>query len=154
MASPNDPIFLHLRTVALSHIPSDRGSLAAASWTPLKWIGQSNGHDWGYGQAYIEGMLAKSTLVYLLNSIVYPSHPKFTVGILLKGQVFVIYAELAKLQNCPEERGIHRLGQTVSQHYCSWYPSTNCMFFGLLFEQHHFYGGTPLLAVRNCVLCN
>ena len=65
MASPNDPIFLHLRTVALSHIPSDRGSLAAASWTPLKWIGQSNGHDWGYGQAYIEGMLAKSTYIHI-----------------------------------------------------------------------------------------
>ena len=40
-----------------------------------------------------EGMLAKSTLVYLLNSIVYPSNPKLTICVLFKSQVFIIYAE-------------------------------------------------------------
>jgi hypothetical protein len=60
-----------------------------------------------------EGMLAKSTLVYLLNSIVYPSNHKLTICVLFKSQVFIIYAELAKLQNGSKERRIHRLCKAV-----------------------------------------
>ena len=50
------------------------------------------------------------TLVSILNSIVNPGDTVLPVGILFKGQVFIIDSKFSQLQDRSQERIVHDLG--------------------------------------------